>query len=68
VRCNPEIIDELRAQYPAITKHKYFSAKFWNLVYMDNTIPDKLISEWISISYDLTITNLTKKVRTELNL
>lgn len=68
LQCNSEIIDELRAQYPAITKHKYFSVKHWNLVYMNNSISDKILLEWIDNSYELAIAKLSKKVRAELNL
>jgi predicted DNA-binding protein (MmcQ/YjbR family) len=68
LQCDTEYIDELRAKYSAITKHKYFSERHWNLVFMDNSIPDKILFEWIDNSYNLTITKLTKKVRTNLGL
>jgi predicted DNA-binding protein (MmcQ/YjbR family) len=68
MQCNPELIDGLRAQYPAITKHKYFSTKHWNLVGMDNTISDKLILKWIDESYELAVNKLTKKMRFEFGL
>jgi predicted DNA-binding protein (MmcQ/YjbR family) len=68
VQCNPEIIDELREKYPAIKKHKYFSERHWNLIFMDNSISDKLILKWIDNSYNLSISKLTKKIRNELNL
>lgn len=68
LQCNSEFIDELRAKYSAITKHKYFSERHWNLIFLDNSIPDKILFEWIDNSYGLTITKLTKKVRTNLGL
>ncbi len=68
VQCNSDIIDELRAKYPAITKHKYFSERHWNLIAMDNSISDKLIFKWIDSSYDLAIAKLTKKLRAALEL
>lgn len=68
LQCNPELIDEIRAKYPAIKKHKYFSERHWNLIFMDNSIPDKLLFQWINNSYDLSVAKLTKKMRAELNL
>lgn len=68
LQCDSEYIDELRAKYSAITKHKYFSERHWNLVFMDNSIPDKILFEWIDNSYNLTISKLTKKARTVLDL
>ena len=68
VKCNPDIIDELRSKYPAFTDHTYFSKKHWGKILMDNSIPDKQIFEWIDNSYDLTIAKLTKKIREELKL
>ena len=67
-QCKSELIDELRAKYSAITKHKYFNERHWNLIFMDNSIPDELILEWIDNSYNLTAQKLTKKIRAELNL
>lgn len=68
LQCNSELIDELRAKYSAITKHKYFSERHWNLILMDSSIPDRMLFEWIDDSYHLTISKLTQKVRTELGL
>jgi predicted DNA-binding protein (MmcQ/YjbR family) len=68
LQCNSELIDELRAKYSAITKHKYFSERHWNLIFMDNSIPDKILFEWIDNSYNLTISKLTKKARAVLDL
>ncbi len=68
VKCNPDLINELRSKYPAFTNHTYFSNKHWGKILMDKSIPDKLIFEWIDNSYDLTVAKLTKRVRTDLKL
>lgn len=68
VKCNPDIIDELRSIYPAFTNHTYFSNKHWGNVLMNDSIPDTQLFEFIDMSYDLTVAKLTKKLRTELNL
>ena len=66
LQCKTELIDELRAEYSAISKHKYFSERHWNLVFMDNSIADKILFEWIDNSYELVVTKLPKKTLTEL--
>jgi predicted DNA-binding protein (MmcQ/YjbR family) len=68
VRCTPDGIDELRAKYPALQKHAYFSDRHWTMILMDNTIPDKLILQWLDESYNLAVKTLTKKMRLELEL
>lgn len=68
LRCDPATIDELRAEHPAVVKPPYYSDRLWTAVLMDNSLPDKLLLEWIDKSYDLAVKKLTKKVRTELAL
>ena len=66
IKCVPETIDELRAQYPAKQHPSYFSKKHWSNVIMDGSIPDKILYKWLDISYDLVVAKLPKKVREEL--
>jgi predicted DNA-binding protein (MmcQ/YjbR family) len=66
LQCSPETIDELRAKYPAITMHKYFSERHWSLVFMNKSIPDKTLLEWIDDSYELALSKLTKKKQAEI--
>jgi len=40
--------------------------KHWNTIYIDGSIDEKLIFEWIDNSYDLIVNGLTKKLRDEL--
>jgi predicted DNA-binding protein (MmcQ/YjbR family) len=68
VRCDADKIDELRAVYPALQKHTYFSERHWTMVMMDNTIPDKQVLQWLDESYNLAVKTLTKKMRLELEL
>ena len=68
LKCDPDLIEELRSKYTAFTNTAYFSKKHWGKILMDNTIPDKIIFEWIDNSYDLTVAKLTKKIRTDLKL
>ena len=68
IKCDPESVDEMRANYPAVMKPVYFSERHWSSVLMDHSISDKLIFEWLDTSYDLTVAKLTKKIRAELGL
>ncbi len=68
IRCDSEKVDEMRAKYPAVIKPGYFSERHWSWVVMDNSVPDKMIFEWIDDSYQLAIAKLTRKTKLELNL
>lgn len=65
IKCRPETIEELKAQYPAMQDPSYFSKKHWCLVRMDGSIPDNVLYEWLDTSYKLVVAKLPKKVRTE---
>ena len=67
IKCDPETIDELRAQYLALEEPSYFSKKHWSNVVMDGSIPDDILYEWLDQSYDLVVAKLTKKLKLELN-
>ncbi len=66
IKCNPETIEELRAKHPALQEPSYFSKKHWSKVILDGSISDKLLYQWLDISYSLVVAKLTKKERAEL--
>ncbi len=66
IKCIPETIEELRSKYDALQEPAYFSKKHWSKVLMDDTIPDQLIYQWLDISYDLVVKNLSKKLQEAL--
>ena len=66
IKCDPELIEELRAQHDALTEPSYFSKKHWCSVIMDGTITDELLYEWLHNSYNLVVENLPKTARLEL--
>ena len=66
IKWKPETIEELRAKYPAMQEPSYFSKKHWSKVVIDGTISDKVLYEWLDISYNLVVANLPKKIRIEL--
>ncbi|MDO5970416.1 MmcQ/YjbR family DNA-binding protein [Flavivirga aquimarina] len=66
IKCEPETIEELRMQYDALQEPSYFSKKHWSSVLMDGSISDKILCEWLDISYRLVVAKLTKKERLDL--
>ncbi len=63
IKCKPETIQELRVEFSAMQEPSYFSKKHWSKVIMDGTIPDKLLYQWLDISYNLVVAKLPKKIR-----
>lgn len=66
IKCRPETIEQLRAEYPAMQEPSYFSKKHWSNVILDGSISDKLLYKWIDISYELVVSKLTKKEKRHL--
>jgi len=66
IKCVPETIEVLRAAHSALQEPSYFSKKHWSRVVLDGSIADKLLYEWLDISYHLVIAKLTKKEKYEL--
>lgn len=68
VKCDPDLIEELRASYEAVKIPGYMSKRHWNRVAMDNSIPDKVLFRWIDDSYNLVIKKLPISARRKLKL
>jgi len=66
IKCVPETIEKLRAQYDALQEPSYFSKKHWIRVVMDNSLLNETLYNWLDISYDLVVKGLPKKIRLEL--
>jgi predicted DNA-binding protein (MmcQ/YjbR family) len=67
LKCDSEKAVELREHYPAVIPGYHMNKKLWNTIYIDGSISDKLIKEWIDDSYQLILQSLTKKQKEELN-
>ena len=66
LKCNPEIAIELREIYTAVQPGFHMSKKHWNTIYIDGSIDDKLIYDWIDDSYDLVVNGLSKNLKEKL--
>ena len=68
LKCDPERAIELREEFPnKIVAGYHMNKKHWNTVRIDGSLPDSLIEEWITDSYNLVVMGLPKKVRQELS-
>jgi predicted DNA-binding protein (MmcQ/YjbR family) len=67
LKVDPEQGVELREQYPAVQPGYHMNKKHWITVLMDGSIPDRLLLQWVDISYDLVVLGLTKTQKSALN-
>jgi predicted DNA-binding protein (MmcQ/YjbR family) len=53
VKCNPDLAEELRADYPSILPGYHMNKKHWNTVIVDISLTKKQLKEFIKHSFDL---------------
>lgn len=63
LKCDPEIALQLRARYPAIVPGYHLNKRHWNTVTIDGSLPDQMLSEMLTDSYDLVVASLPKARR-----
>jgi len=63
LKCEPMYAAILRQDYPAIIPGYHLNKQHWNTLILDGSLPDPLVRELISLSYDLVYDSLTRKVR-----
>ena len=66
LKCNPDLAQELRAQYEDVKPGFHMSKIHWNTISINKDIPDKMILELIDHSYDLVFNSLTKIIQREI--
>ncbi len=66
LKCDPEKAIELREQFSAVVPAWHFNKKHWNTVFIDASISNVLLCEWILHSYQLVVSKLPKKLQGEL--
>tara|TARA_R110001592_G_scaffold111398_2_gene308545 strand:+ start:3176 stop:3550 length:375 start_codon:yes stop_codon:yes gene_type:complete len=67
LKCNPEKAEELRGEYEGIIAGWHMNKKHWNTVLINSAdVSDALVRELINHSYDLVVSGLTKKAKSEL--
>lgn len=68
VKCDPEEAELLREQYSAVTPGYHLNKRHWNTVVADGSIPEEELESFITASWKLVATSLTRKARQELGL
>jgi predicted DNA-binding protein (MmcQ/YjbR family) len=63
LKCEPEKAVALREQYESVTPGYHMNKNHWNTIDIEGNIPEKVIREWITDSYNLVVRGLPKKVR-----
>ena len=66
LKCDSEIIEELRAKYQCVTPGWHMNKKHWNTIIIDGTVSDKQICRWIDDSYDLVFDALPNKSKSAI--
>ena len=63
LKCEPEIAQELRANYMAVEPGYHMNKKHWNTVAFNQDMSDVEILKWVDHSYELVVASLPKKVQ-----
>jgi predicted DNA-binding protein (MmcQ/YjbR family) len=66
LKCEPELAEQLRATYPAITPGYHLNKRHWNTVTVDGSISDRLVLDMVEDSYDLVVAGMPKRVQAAL--
>ncbi|WP_214484284.1 MmcQ/YjbR family DNA-binding protein [Bacillus sp. SM2101] len=67
LKCEPDVNEMLREQYPAIKPGYHLNKRHWNTITVDGTVPNKQILQMIDRSYELVFNSLRKAEKAEIN-
>jgi predicted DNA-binding protein (MmcQ/YjbR family) len=63
LKCDPELAVQLRADHPAIAPGYHLNKRHWNTVTLDGSLPDQMLTDLLTDSYDLVAASLPKARR-----
>jgi predicted DNA-binding protein (MmcQ/YjbR family) len=66
VKCDPELAEQLRMTYPAITPGYHLNKRHWNTLTLDGSLPDAMVRDMIEDSYALIVAALPERQRPRL--
>lgn len=67
LKCDPVKAVQLREENPGVVIPGYhMNKKHWNTIVMENNLPNDLIEEWITESYNLVVAKLPNKDQQKL--
>jgi predicted DNA-binding protein (MmcQ/YjbR family) len=65
-KCDPEKAIMLRDEYTCVLPGYHMNKKHWNTIIADGSISDRVLQEWITHSYELVVSGLSKNLRQKL--
>lgn len=66
VKCDPELVVELREQHTEVQPGYHMNKTHWNTVFMSGSLTEKQLRDMIDHSYDLVRKSLPKKLQAEI--
>ncbi len=63
---SPEYGIEIQERYPDIIPGYYLNKTHWSSIFIDGNVPESVVKEMISQSYDLVLKSLSKTVQREI--
>lgn len=66
LKCEPELAELLRADYPSISPGYHMNKRHWNTLLLDGSIPKEKILLLIDLSYELVVKTLKKSERNQI--
>ena len=60
VKCDPDLAVQLRAAHPAIAPGYHLNKRHWNTITLDGSLPDQMVTDMLTDSYDLVVASLPK--------
>ena len=67
VKCDPEYAIELRERFHEVIPGYHMNKKHWNTVFVNGSLTQQLIRQFIDDSYDLVVNRLPKKDKEFIN-
>ena len=68
VKCEPGLGEQLRATYPSIVPGYHLNKRHWIPITADGSVPDELVADLVTESYDIVAAALPRATKTALGL
>lgn len=66
LKCEPQLAELFRAQYPDVIPGFYCNKQHWNSVFLDGEVPDEVLRGMCDMSYSLILQKLPKREQREI--
>jgi predicted DNA-binding protein (MmcQ/YjbR family) len=68
LKCDPDDADILRSMFDSVKPAYHMNKRHWNSVYLDGSVPERILHQMIDDSYNLVVKGLTRAERERLAL